>query len=115
MKLTKALFYSTLLVFSTLTLNTTIYAENSQQYSEEYIQQQIKKAFDAYEKEDYQTMLDILLPLAEQGDSLTQAIIGDIYHYGKGAKQDYQQAFQWYEKAARQGNAYAQHNLGFMK
>ena len=33
---------------------------------------------------------------------------------GKGVKQDYKKAFEWYEKAATQGIAEAQNNLGVM-
>jgi uncharacterized protein len=51
---------------------------------------------------------------AEQGNALAQTILGDIYRYGKGVPQDYQQAVSWYRKAAKQGLAEAQFNLGNM-
>ena len=35
-----------------------------------------------------------------------------MYYYGYGVKQDYAEAVKWYRKAAEQGNAYAQFNLG---
>ena len=35
-----------------------------------------------------------------------------MYLDGRGVKQDYAQAAQWYRKAADQGNARAQYNLG---
>ena len=37
-----------------------------------------------------------------------------MYAKGQGVQQDYQQAVQWYRKAAEQGNADAQNNLGLM-
>lgn len=37
-----------------------------------------------------------------------------MYHNALGIPQDYQQARYWYEKAAAQGNADAQYNLGVM-
>ena len=37
-----------------------------------------------------------------------------MYSKGQGVTQDYKQAFYWYKKAAKQGNAGAQLNLGFM-
>ena len=37
-----------------------------------------------------------------------------MYHQGKGVKQDYSKAREWYEKAAKQGHATAQDDLGFM-
>ena len=35
-----------------------------------------------------------------------------MYEHGQGVKQDYAQAFKWYSKAAQQGFASAQYNLG---
>ena len=37
-----------------------------------------------------------------------------MYQYGQGVKQDYFKAFEWYQKAADQGYALAQYNLGLM-
>ena len=51
---------------------------------------------------------------AEQGNALAQTLLGEIYRYGRGVPQDYQQAASWYRKAAEQGSAEAQFNLGNM-
>lgn len=37
-----------------------------------------------------------------------------MYDNGEGVKQDYIKAFEWYEKAAKQGFAMAQFNIGDM-
>jgi Sel1 repeat len=37
-----------------------------------------------------------------------------MYLNGKGVSQDYKQAFEWYRKAAEQGNMLAQSQLGYM-
>ena len=37
-----------------------------------------------------------------------------MYEEGQGVRQDYAQAVQWYRKAAEQGLAEAQYNLGVM-
>jgi hypothetical protein len=37
-----------------------------------------------------------------------------MYMVGRGVKQDDAEAVQWYRKAAEQGHADAQHNLGLM-
>ena len=37
-----------------------------------------------------------------------------MYEIGRGVEQDYNKAAGWYSKAADQGNAIAQHNLGLM-
>mgnify|MGYP000444017742 CR=1 FL=1 len=52
--------------------------------------------------------------LAEKGDALAQIILGLLYEYGQGVKQDYKHAVSWYQKAAEQGRESAQHELGFM-
>jgi len=51
---------------------------------------------------------------AEQGDVLTQLLLGMSYELGKGVFQDYAQAAYWYQKAAEQGNTEAQRILGTM-
>ncbi|HEM9355462.1 TPA: sel1 repeat family protein, partial [Streptococcus agalactiae] len=40
--------------------------------------------------------------------------LGVRYDNGRGVRQDYTQAVQWYRKAAEQGLADAQYNLGMM-
>ena len=37
-----------------------------------------------------------------------------MYDNGHGVRQDYAEAFRWYHKAAEQGDAEAQYNLGAM-
>ena len=37
-----------------------------------------------------------------------------MYYQGEGVKQNYSKAREWFEKAAKQGHARAQFNLGFM-
>ena len=37
-----------------------------------------------------------------------------MYANGKGVPQDYAEAVKWYRRAAEQGDAYAQNNLGLM-
>ncbi|MDG6894815.1 tetratricopeptide repeat protein [Volucribacter amazonae] len=40
--------------------------------------------------------------------------MGLIYANGQGVRQDYFKAVEWYNKAAEQGHATAQNNLGIM-
>ena len=37
-----------------------------------------------------------------------------MYHHGQGVDVNYEKAFEWWEKAAKQGEAEAQYNLGSM-
>jgi len=52
-----------------------------------------------------------LQAMAEAGSAVHQRDLGSIYYY---QIEDYQQAAYWYTKAAEQGNATAQYNIGRM-
>ena len=52
------------------------------------------------------------LKKAQQGDPEAQFNLGRCYANGRGVKQDWQKAVEWYAKAAEQGDAVAQCNLG---
>ena len=66
----------------------------------------------AYENEEYHIAFKILKPLAEEGHSEAQVIIGDMYNIGRGVQQDNAVAIAWYRKAAVQGNPDAIQMLG---
>jgi TPR repeat protein len=46
-----------------------------------------------------------LLKKAQKGDATAQRVLGYCYQYGRGVKQDYAKAVEWYCKAAEQGDA----------
>jgi TPR repeat protein len=50
---------------------------------------------------------------AEQGDATAQALMGSVYHLGKGVPQNDKEAVKWFRLAADQGNAMAQYSMGF--
>jgi TPR repeat protein len=50
---------------------------------------------------------------AEQGNVEAQLIMGNLYLKGEDVLKDHEEAFKWYLKAAEQGNAIAQFNIGF--
>ena len=54
------------------------------------------------------------MTMAENGNADAQFAFGGMYVNGTGVSQDYTKAAQWFQAAADQGNAYAQHNLGVM-
>ena len=72
------------------------------------------KGFAAYEAGDYATALQEWRPLAEQGNTGAQAMLGIMYMGGDGVLQDYAEAVKWYRLAAEQGFAAAQYKLGGM-
>lgn len=52
------------------------------------------------------------LQKANAGDDKAQVNLGVMYAKGEGVPKDYKQAMSWYSKAADQGDAIAQFNLG---
>jgi uncharacterized protein len=65
-------------------------------------------------KGEYETALRLTRPLAEQGRSSAQVLLGHMYLNGQGVPKDYAATASWWRKAAEQGEASAQHNLGLM-
>ena len=78
------------------------------------LEQQLQFAAKAYESSDYDTVLEVLRPLSEQGHAKAQTNLGFMYDQGHGVVQDYAEALSWYRLAADQGHAKAQTNLGSM-
>ena len=74
----------------------------------------IDDATAAYIKGDYAQALNILRPLAAQGNTEAQNNTGVMYEEGLGVTQNYQEALKWYRLAADQGDALAQYNTGAM-
>jgi len=62
----------------------------------------------------YDSLLTVLLPAAEAGNPVAQDLMGVAYEDGKAVPQDFAAAVQWYLRAADQGLAMAQYNLGLI-
>ena len=71
-----------------------------------------EKGKDAYLNKDYARALEILKPLAEQGNSQAQITMGLMHDYGHGVPRDPTQSIKWYRMAAEQGVPLVQHDLG---
>ena len=97
----KKLILTSLIIFFTLTSNVV--------WSADY-----NKGWDAFDSGDYATALREWRPLAEQGNSKAQSMMGWMYDNGYGVPQDYKTAVKWYTLAAEQGDVGSQHNLGEM-
>ena len=54
----------------------------------------------------------VLEKRASKGDAFAQCQLGLMYASGRGVPQDEAQAVEWLQKAALQGNAFAQSTLG---
>ena len=55
-----------------------------------------------------------MVQYAEQGSSITQYELGQMFQKGSGKMRDYKQAAKWYELSAKHGYRRAQHLLGAM-
>lgn len=53
-----------------------------------------------------------ILALAKKGDANSQNEVGGWYYRGRHVKQNYEEALQWWSKAAKQGNIQAIGNMG---
>ena len=68
----------------------------------------------AYTAGDHEKEFRLLKPLAEQGNSEAQMVLGVMHEKGEGVAEDDAKAVYWYRKAAEQGDDGAQQALGEM-
>ena len=68
-----------------------------------------KQSFDSG---DYKTAMAAWAPLAEEGHSRSQVMLGYAYKNGMGVVKNNKTSFRWYAKAAAQGDSYAQFKVG---
>ena len=76
--------------------------------------QDFNKGLAAAQAGNWTTALKEWMPLAEDGDSISQYNLGLMYHNGWGVSQDHKEAMKCYTLAAEQGYVRAQTNLGFI-
>jgi uncharacterized protein len=67
-----------------------------------------------YAKRDYVRALELLAPLAEQGNAVAQLKLGIIFSRGKTNSPDHVAALRWFTEAAEKGQVEAQFELGRM-
>ena len=66
----------------------------------------------AYDLGDYPTALELLQPLAEDGDAIAQSYLASMYDWGLGVKYNSVIAASWYLKSADQGDKFSQYHIG---
>jgi TPR repeat protein len=76
--------------------------------------QSLERAEAAYFRGDYSVAMQLMQPLAEQGDRHAQYLIGFMYERGHGVSEDHAKAAKWYGLAAERGHPHAQNNLGVL-
>jgi cell division protein FtsN len=72
----------------------------------------VRQGIDAWRAGDYAGAIAAWRPLAEAGNADAQFNLGQAYRLGRGVPSDMAQAQIWFERAARQGHAQAETNLG---
>jgi TPR repeat protein len=68
----------------------------------------------ALDRRDYTNALQLLRPLAENGNLDAQIYLANMYFDGNGVPLDYAEAVKWYLAAADRGSVDAQIALGFL-
>ncbi len=74
----------------------------------------VKAGVDAWQQGDYARAIGEWRPLAQAGDADAQFNMGQAYKLGRGVQADMSTAMDWYRKAAAQGHARAEDNLGLL-
>jgi TPR repeat protein len=69
-------------------------------------------ALDAFERQDYELVLKLVLPAAMDGNSDAQTMVALLYEGGLGVNRDVLEAERWLLMAAERGNPVAWNNLG---
>lgn len=75
-----------------------------QDYQSKVVAQTIAIKDELYKQERYLEALPLYLQLLDQGDAIAQKYLGFMYQNDRVVPQDYQQAAQCYQKAAKQGH-----------
>ena len=71
----------------------------------------LAQAEDAFQRGDYSTALQLLKPLADQGDTYAQLNLGMMYYNGNGTPKNYAEAERYWLLSAAQGNEIARDQL----
>ncbi len=65
----------------------------------------------AYNRGDYVPAIQLVRPLAQQGNARAQALLGGMYRRGQGVAKSSAHAFMWLSMASARGNAKARAEL----
>ena len=76
-------------------------------------QKELDRGIKAYHSGLPQLALEVLKPLAEQGNAVAQLYLGYMHASGRGVPRNDTDAFKWFRRSAVQGNASAQDILGW--
>jgi len=85
-------------------------------YADDFSQEQVElfEGVAAFRNGDHKMALDKWHPLADQGNAISQLLLGNMYQFSDGEFYDLQKAAWFYRLSANQGNAFAQFSLGWL-
>src|SRR5262245_54764773 len=72
-----------------------------------------EQAVAAFNRQDFRSLLEMVRPLALQGNSGARVLMGRFYGIGLGIPRDDTQARGWYRLAAELGHAEGMNSLGY--
>jgi hypothetical protein len=75
---------------------------------------ELADALAAFNGKDYARAASLLAPLARGGNATAQVRMGLLYYHGHAVRENDQRAFEWFLRAAEQGNAEGQFHLANM-
>jgi len=64
----------------------------------------LEEARQAYVKQEYEKVFQLVFPLASAGNAQAQYTLGYLYYNGQGTEKSDTQAMQWIQRAAAQGH-----------
>lgn len=67
----------------------------------------------AMHRRDYAAALELLGPLAQDGNAVAEYNLGYLFDQGAGVPQNYAEALKWYKRAAEQGLVEAQYVVSY--
>ena len=74
----------------------------------------LRKAAELYNAEQFNEAFELYSILANEGNTVAQYQLGQLYRLGQGTEKNYKEAVSWYKASAQSGNAEAQYRLGVM-
>lgn len=88
--------------------------EQKKEKISEFQKEKLNNVITLFDQKNYTDALEILQPIAQQGNAHAQFLLGVFYEHGYAVDKDEKIAFQWYYKSASQRFPQAQHNLAVM-
>lgn len=101
----KTLFGFSAAAFAILSAHSALAAQPADHYTK------LNQCIGYYNESKYEQALPCFTEVAATGNDQAQTYLGIMYQHGFGTKADLPTAAMWYNKAAKQGDKWAYHNL----